>query len=158
VTRAAGRSTRPLRDGTTMRVVSDSPISRVLEALHALDLDAAVGLFAPDGRLLITTGGFADGAGRVREVLAEFMAPLRAMTHEVSASWHPEDGVWIAELNAHYELKDGERHGPYPRAIVLRGDENGISELRIYGSHELPLTAHAPYREVRTGARWLPTL
>jgi hypothetical protein len=41
---------------------------------------------------------------------------------------------------------------------VIRGDENGISDLRIYGSHELPLTSHAPYRDVSSGTHWLPTL
>jgi ketosteroid isomerase-like protein len=141
-----------------MQPVADSPISAVLDGFRALDVDATVKLFAPDGRLMTTTGEFAEGTDEVRTALAGFMAPLRATTYEVSTTWHPEDDVWIAELDAHYELKDGERHGPYPRAIVARSDEHGITDLRIYGSHELPLTAHLPYREVSTGHGWLPTL
>lgn len=138
--------------------MADSPISDVLDALRSLDAGSAVKLFASGGRLLMTTGRSARGVDDIREALAGFMGPLRATTYAVSASWHPDDDVWIAEFDAHYELKDGERHGPYPRVMVIRGDEGAISDLRIYGSHELPLTSHATYREVSTGTRWLPTL
>jgi hypothetical protein len=66
--------------------------------------------------------------------------------------------VWIAEMEAIYEMRDGARHGPYKRAVVVLADDQGITHLRFYGSHELPLTSHRPYQEVQAGTHWLPTL
>jgi ketosteroid isomerase-like protein len=138
--------------------VSGSPISAVLDALDALDTDALTALLAPSARLLRTDGRAATGVDEVRAALTEFVSELRANTHSITAEWHPEDGVWIAELDATYELRDGERHGPYRRAVVLRSGDDGITDLRFYGSHELPLAAHRPYQDVRAGTHWLPTL
>ena len=61
-------------------------------------------------------------------------------------------------MEAIYEMKNGVRHGPYKRAVVVRTDDRGITQMRFYGSHELPLAADRPYREVRAGTHWLPTL
>jgi hypothetical protein len=135
-----------------------SPISAVLSALDALNTDALAAQFAPHARLLRTDGRAATGIDEVCEALGEFVSELRATTHSITAEWHPEDGVWIAELDATYELRDGERHGPYKRAVVLRAGDDGITDVRFYGSHELPLTTHRPYQEVRAGTHWLPTL
>jgi hypothetical protein len=138
--------------------VAGSPISELLDSLAALDIDAVIGRFAPNGSLLRTDGSEAAGADAVRKALSEFLADLRGTVYSITAEWHPEDGVWIAEVEATYDLTDGTRHGPYGRAIVLRADGTGITDLRFYGAHELPLVAHLPYREVRAGTHWLPTL
>jgi len=138
--------------------VSGSPISAIVDALDALDIDALVSQLAPDASLLRTDGRSADGVDEVRTALVEFVSELYGTTHTVSDEWHPEDGVWIAEMEAIYEMKNGVRHGPYKRAVVVRTDARGITQLRFYGSHELPLTAEHPYREVRAGTHWLPTL
>jgi hypothetical protein len=135
-----------------------SPISDVLDSLARLDVDAVVARFAPTGSLLRTDGSEASGSDAVRKALGEFLSELRGTTYSISAEWHPEDGVWIAELEATYDLTDGSRHGPYGRVVVLRADDNGITDLRFYGAHELPLVAHLPYREVQAGTHWLPTL
>jgi hypothetical protein len=139
-------------------MMPDSPLSVLLDKLDELDVDSVISQLAPGGDLLRTDGRVADGIDQVRESLNEFVAPLRATTHSITAEWHPEEGVWIAELDAGYELRDGERHGPYKRVAVLRTGEGGITSLHFYGSHELPLTSHLPYREVRAGTHWLPTL
>jgi hypothetical protein len=137
----------------------ESPISAVIRAINALDVDRFTSLFEPDGRLLTTDGRVAQGVDQVRAVIGEFVSALRACTHVVDTEWHPEGGVWIAEVDATYELKDRQRRGPYPRAIVLRGGSGGIVELRVYGLHELPLTEPTHrYQEVPVGQRWLATL
>jgi hypothetical protein len=131
----------------------------VLRALDALDLDGAVGLFAPDGSLTTLFGDTAQGHDRIRAALEVFLQGLRANHHEVTAEWNPEDGVWIAEMSATYELSDFSRRGPYRRAIILRAGEAGIVDLSIYGGHELPLSESGRhYEEVRAAGGWLPTL
>src|SRR5579863_640465 len=111
----------------------------VLRALDALDLEAAVALFAPDASLSTLFGETASGRDRVREVLGQFLGELRASHHDVGAEWNPEPGVWLAEMSATYELADFSRRGPYGRVMVLREGKDGIEQLRIYGGHELPL-------------------
>ena len=131
----------------------------VLRVLAALDPDAAVAAFAPDGSLMTTFGETASGHERVQTVLATFMRGLRSMRHDVSAEWNPENGVWIAEMTASYELSDYSRRGPYERAMILRTGDAGIERLRIYGAHELPLEQEGrPYENVRGPHGWLPTL
>jgi hypothetical protein len=146
------------RTDATIPAVAGSPISVVLDALDALDIDALVAQLAPGSCLLRTDGRAAEGTDEVRSALGEFVSELYGTTHSISDEWHPEDGVWIAEMEATYEMKNGTRHGPYKRAVVLRADERGITDIRFYGSHELPLNAHRPYQEVRAGTHWLPTL
>ena len=138
--------------------MADSPISAVLRAMEALDVDACISLFTPDGRLLSTDGNVAEGPEAVRAVLSDLFADLRAATYRVTAQWHPDEDVWIAEVDATYDLKEHGLRGPYPRAMVLRGGRE-IAELRVYGRHELPLTeSGVSYREVLAGNRWLATL
>jgi hypothetical protein len=139
--------------------MADSPITSVLRALEARDLDAIVAMFAGDGALLRTDGRHARGTDEVRTALQEFFSPLRRMRYRISSEWNPEPGVWIAQLSAEYDLGDLGEHGPYPRAIVLREGPGGIGELSVYGSHELPLTQTEPsYHEVFAAGRWMPTL
>ena len=130
-----------------------------LRALDALDLDSAVALFAPDASLTTAYGDAAEGRDRVRDVLGTLLRELRATHHEVTAEWHPEDGVWIAEMSATYELDDYSQRGPFQRAIIVRASDGGITEMRIYGAHELRLPeAGRQYAEVRAAGGWLPTL
>jgi hypothetical protein len=139
--------------------MAQSPISAVLDALHALDVEAFTSLFGAGGRLLLTDGTVAEGSDQVRAAISRFIADLTATVYEITSEWRPDDGVWIAELQATYELKEHGRRGPYPRAIVIRGGPDGIDELRIYGRHELPLTeSPIRYQEVSAGGRWLATL
>ena len=140
-------------------VMSQSPISAALDTVDALDVDGFAAMFVADGRLLMTDGTVAAGVEQVRAAMSDFVADLSATTHEITAEWHPEDGVWIAELQATYELREHGQRGPYPRAIVLRGGPDAIAELKVYGLHELPLTEPArPYHEVLASGRWLATL
>ena len=93
----------------------------VLRALDALDLEAAVGLFAPDGSLTTLFGETEQGHDRIRAAFGAFLQGLRANHHEVTSEWNPEDGVWIAEMSATYELSDFSRRGPYQRGQRHRG-------------------------------------
>ena len=139
--------------------MADSPITAVLRAIDALDLDGALGLFADTGTLLRTDGRTATGRDDVRATLEEFFSHLRAAQHELVHEWNPEPDVWIAQLTATYELTDFGRHGPYPRAAILRTGSTGIVELSFYGSHELPMQASTHgYQEVYAAGRWMPTL
>jgi hypothetical protein len=140
--------------------VPDTPMQAVLNALDTLDLDSAVGMFAPDGTLTTLFGDeTAQGHERIRAVLGEFLQGLRASQHATVSEWNPEDDLWIAEMTATYELSDYSRRGPFRRAIILRAGAAGITEMRIYGAHERPLSeAGRPYEEVRVAGGWLPTL
>jgi hypothetical protein len=138
--------------------MSESPIDRLLAALDALDLDAAMALVAPDCRLLTADGRRAEGAEAVRRLLAEFLATLRSTRHVITAQWH-QDNVWIAEVAATYELQDRLRLGRLPRAFVLRDGPDGVIDVRVYGAHERPLAEHRTGDEgMWVQNRWIPPL
>jgi hypothetical protein len=91
-------------------------------------------------------------------VLASFLATLRTTTHRITAEWH-EDNVWIAEVEASYELQDWLQINELPRAFVLRDGPDGFADLRVYGAHERPLTDHRTGEEgMWVGGRWVPPL
>jgi hypothetical protein len=139
--------------------VDDSPIEQFLRACDALDLEAATALFSPRATLVTNFDDRAEGAEQVRGELEQFFAGLRGTRHRVESAWHPEPDVWIAELTATYELTDFSERGPYRRVVVARADGDGITDMRIYGAHELPLSeAGRGYEEVRGPHGWLPTL
>lgn len=139
--------------------MSDSLLIAALAAIDSLDLDATMSLFASDANLHTLYGEQAVGREQVRAELGMFFGELRSTQHEVTSLWNPEPGVWIAEMSASYELSDFSRRGPYGRAFVARTGDQGIVQLRIYGSHEQPLPeAGLQYREVRGPRGWLPTL
>jgi hypothetical protein len=139
--------------------VPETPLQSVLRALDALDIDATAAMFAPDGSLETVFGQRADGRDQVRALLASFLGGLRATHHDLTSEWNPEQGVWVGELSAGYELADRSRRGPYRRAIVLRCGSGGIEELCLYGSHELPLSESGrAYADVRGADGWMPTL
>ena len=89
---------------------------------------------------------------------ADFLATLRSTTHRVTAQWH-QDNVWIAEVEADYELSDWQHITALPRAFVLRDGPEGSVELHVYGAHERPI-ADLQAREpgMRIGGRWIPSL
>ena len=139
--------------------MSDSPIAEFLARIDALDLDGLVASLAPEVRVAMLFGEEASGRDAVGVAFGRFLGELRGTRHEITASWNPEPGVWIAEMTATYELRDLRRLGPFRRAIVLRTGDAGIEQLRIYGGHELPLPESGrPYQEVRAPSGWLPTL
>jgi hypothetical protein len=130
-----------------------------LRALDALDLEGSVAMFAPDCSLTTVFGETASGRDSVRDVLGRFLRELRSSRHELTSEWNPEDGVWVAEMSASYELSDYSQRGPYARAIILRTGADGIELMHIYGAHELPLAESGrAYAEVRGAHGWLPTL
>jgi hypothetical protein len=138
--------------------MSESPIDRLLAALDALDLDAAMALVTPDCRLLTADGHRAEGAEAVHRLLAEFLATLRSTRHVITAQWH-QDNVWIAEVEATYELRDRLRLGRLPRAFVLRDGPDGVIDVRVYGAHERPLAEHRTGDEgMWVQNRWIPPL
>jgi hypothetical protein len=138
--------------------MSESPIDRLTVALDRLDVDGAMALLAPGGRLLTADGRRAEGSDAVRELLTEFLAQLHSTTHQITDQWHPDD-VWIAEVEATYELRDGLQTGTLPRVFVLREGPGGVDDVRVYGAHERPLSEHRNGEEgLWVGARWLPPL
>lgn len=138
--------------------MSESPIVQLLEAVDRLDVDAVMALVAPDGRFLTADGRRAEGAQAVRALLTDFLATLRSTSHEIKAQWHQED-VWIAEVEAKYELKDWLQTRALPRAFFIRQGPGGLADVRVYGAHERPLTDHRTGDEgMWIGERWVPPL
>ena len=138
--------------------MSQSPIERLLEAIANRDVEGAMALIAPDCRLLAVDGRFAEGEAGVRELFTEFVATVRSTTHRITAQWHQDD-VWIAELEASYELRDQSKISGLPRACVLREGPDGVAELHFYGAHERQLSDHRSGEEgMRIGGRWIPPL
>jgi SnoaL-like domain len=138
--------------------VSDSPIERLLDALDRLDLDSAVALMAPDARVLVADGRRAEGTDAIRRLLGDFLGQLRSTTHRITAQWHDGD-VWIAEIDASYELRDWLQLNALPRVFVVRAGPGGVSELRAYGAHEHSLSDHRTGEEgMWVGGRWVPPL
>lgn len=138
--------------------MSESPIDRLLEALDRLDAEAAAALMAPDCRLLTVDGRRAEGIEAVRALIEDVLSALRATTHRVTAHWH-EENVWIAEVEADYELKDWRRITGLPRVFVVRAAAAGLTDTRIYGAHEPGFANEdAGERGIRFGGRWMPPL
>jgi hypothetical protein len=138
--------------------VPDEPIEQLLRAIDALDVEGVLALAAPDVRLLTVDGRRSAGTAGMRELLTSFLASLRASTHRITAQWH-EDDVWIAEVDATYELKDLTRLGVLARAFIVRAGPQGLSEVRVYGAHERPLGDLSSHEhELRLGGHWIPPL
>jgi hypothetical protein len=138
--------------------VTGSPLERLLGAIDALDVEGAMALVAPDCHLLTVDGRRAEGAAGVRDLLAEFLSQLRSTVHRITAEWHPED-VWIAEVEADYELKDWLRLTALPRVFVLRDGEAGLTDVRVYGAHEQELRDHRSGESATVvGGHWIPPL
>ncbi len=153
-----GRGQAPPRAGRIGGRVKESPLAKLLQALDDLDLDAAMALTAPHARVLTVDGQRAEGSGEVRELLSAFLATLRSTTHRITAQWHQDD-VWIAEVEASYELRDWLELNGLPRVFVVREGADGLHDLRIYGAHEHPLSDHRTGEEgMWIGDRWIPPL
>jgi hypothetical protein len=115
--------------------VSQSPLERLLDVVDRLDIDAVMALMAPEARVLVADGRRAEGTEAVRQLFGDFLGQLRSTTHRITAQWHQAD-VWIAEVDASYELRDWLHLDGLPRAFVVRAGPDGVSELRAYGAHE----------------------
>jgi hypothetical protein len=138
--------------------VTGSPIEQVLNAVDDLDVDAAMTLAAPGIRFMAADGRRVEGTEALRDLLTEFLLPLRHTTHRITAQWHQDD-VWIAELEGTYELRDYLQLKALPRAVIARIGPDGIVDLRVYGAHERPLTEHRTGEEgMWVGGRWVPPL
>lgn len=138
--------------------VSDSPIEQLLDAVDRLELEAALALMAPDVRVSVVDGRRAQGTEAVRQLFGSFLGQLRSTTHRITAQWHEND-VWIAEVDASYELGDYLQLNALPRVFIARVGPNGVSELRAYGAHEHPLSEHPTGEEgIWVGGRWIPPL
>jgi len=138
--------------------VSDSPVDRLLAAIDSLDVGAVMALVAPDIRFLIVDGRRAEGAESVAAILTGFLGELRATTHRVTGAWHVDD-MWIAEVQADYELRDHLQLRALPRVFVVRASAEGITDLRVYGAHERPVTEHRTGEEgTWFGGHWVPPL
>lgn len=138
--------------------MSESPIEHLLEAIDRLDAEAVMRLTAPDVRLLTVDGHRAEGQEAVGELLRTFLGMLRSTAHRITAQWHV-DNVWIAEVDASYELQDWLQIEGLPRVFVLRESQGAIADVRAYGAHERPLSEHLPgTEETRVGGRWIPPL
>jgi hypothetical protein len=138
--------------------VEQSPIAELLQAVDTLNFDAAAALFADDCRVLTPDGRRAEGIQAVRDLLTDMRAGLRSTAHRITAQWHQQN-VWIAEVEATYELQDWLRLTALPRAFVLRDGPDGFVDLRVYGAHERPLADHPTGEEgMWIGERWIPPL
>ena len=113
---------------------------------------------APDMRVLVVDGRRAVGTDAVRQLFADFLGQLRATTHRITAQWH-EDDVWIAEVDASYELRDWPQLNGLPRAFIMRAGTDDVSELKAYGAHEHQLSYHPTGgKAMWIGGRWVPPL
>jgi hypothetical protein len=121
--------------------MSESPIEQLLAACDKRDADLVMALCAPDIRFRTADGRHAEGTQAVRELLASFLSTLRSTHHRLLTQWHIGE-MWIAEVEADYELEDWLQLKALPRAFFLRASAEGIAELRVYGAHERPLTEH----------------
>jgi hypothetical protein len=140
------------------RVVSDSPIDRVLEAIDKLDLEGVVGLFDEKAQLWIVDGRRAEGRDQIRALMGNFLSKLRSTSHRVVRQWHVDD-FWIAEVLADYEMKDYLQISDLPRAWIGRLGSDGLVETHVYGAHETPLEDHRTGNEgMWIGGRWVPPL
>jgi SnoaL-like domain len=138
--------------------VTQSPIEEFLDAVDRLELDAIMALMAPDVRVLVVDGRRAEGTDAVRQLFADFLGQLRATKHRITAQWH-EDEVWIAEVDASYELRDWLQLTRLPRAFIVRAGPDGVSELNAYGAHEHQLSDHPTGGSaIWVGGRWVPPL
>ena len=138
--------------------MEESPLEQLLAAIDALDIEAVMALVGSEPRFLAADGRRAVGASEVRVLVAELLAALRSTTHNVTAAWHLAD-VWIAEVDADYELQDFLELKALPRVFIVRTKEGGIADLRVYGAHEHPLTEHRTGEEgMWIGTRWIPPL
>jgi len=138
--------------------VTDSPIDQLLSAIDRLDREAVMALMGPDCRMLTVDGRRAEGTAAVRELITDFLATVRSTTHRVTGQWH-QDNVWIAEVEATYELKDSLETSTLPRAFVARQGPDGLVDLHVYGAHERPLVDHRTGQEgIRIGGLWMPPL
>jgi uncharacterized protein (TIGR02246 family) len=138
--------------------MDQSPIERVLAAINGGDADAATKMFADDGELLMVDGTRAHGIQQIRELIEGFVTGVRSSEHRVTAQWHQED-VWIAEVEADYELQDRLRLSALPRALVLRERADAIATLHVYGAHEHSLLDRPTGEEgMWIGERWIPPL
>jgi hypothetical protein len=138
--------------------VQESPLEQLLAALDALDTEAVMALVGSEPRFLVADGRRAAGAGAVRDLVTELLTALRSTAHRITAAWHVDD-VWIAEVDADYELQDFLQLKALPRVFILRTGDGGIVDVRVYGAHEHPLTDHRTGEEgMWIGARWVPPL
>jgi SnoaL-like domain len=139
--------------------VNESPIERLLAATDALDIDALVALYAPEGRLLAADGRRAEGTEEVRELLTSILGALRSTNHEVKDQWQVDD-TWIAEVEASYELPDLHRVDAVPLALIVRPGPEGIADVRIYGAQKRPVSEYDTGEQWGTLVRghWIPPL
>jgi hypothetical protein len=147
----------PVAQSEREQPMKGSPLDEFLGALDALDADAAMAVMAPDCRLLTVHGRRAEGAEAVRALLGDFLAALHSTSHRVTAQWHV-DGVWIAEVDACYELKDRVRIGDLPRAFVARAGPDGLTDVRVYGAHEGRLDDDRSGQGLMFAGHWMPPL
>jgi hypothetical protein len=137
--------------------VSSSPIEQLLDSFDSLDVEAALVLFAPDGRLLTVDGRRAQGIDQIKQVIDSFLSELRSTSHRITSQWQDAD-AWIAECEATYELKDDLLIRDLPRAVIARVGPGGLTDVRVYGAHEHSLAEHHIDRGMWVGGRWIPPL
>ena len=138
--------------------MKESALEQLLAAIDGLDVEAVMALVGPEPRFLAADGRRAAGAGAVRALVTELLGALRATTHRITAEWHLDD-VWIAEVEADYELQDFLELNALPRVFILRTAEGLILDIRVYGAHEHLLTDHRTGEEgMWIGTRWVPPL
>jgi SnoaL-like domain len=138
--------------------VSDSPFGRLIEAIDSRDVDAVLALATPDIRFLFVDGRRGEDADALRAVLTEFFGELYSTDHRLTSQWYVDD-VWIAEVEADYELRDHLRLHALPRALVVRKSAEGITDLRVYGAHEHRLTDRQTREHgLLVGGHWIPPL
>lgn len=138
--------------------MSESPIEQFLAVVDRLEIEPAIALMASDIRVLLADGRRAEGIEAVRQLLGEFLDQLRSTEHRITAQWH-EDDIWIAEVDASYELRDWLALNALPRVFIVRVGPDGISELRAYGAHERRLSDHpSGEKGMWVGGQWVPPL
>jgi hypothetical protein len=139
-------------------VAGASRMELFLQLIDRLDLPEITAAFAPTGRVLTVDGRRAEGTVEIEKLLGEFVSALRSASHRIIAQWQQDD-VWIAEIEADYELRDWLELKAVPRAMFLREGADGVTELHVYGAHEHPISEHRTGGEgMWIGERFVPPL
>jgi len=69
----------------------------------------------------------------MRAVMTDFLDRLRSTQHRITAEWHQDD-VWIAEVEASYELRDWLALNRLPRMFLLRVGPEGEDAHALVGA------------------------
>jgi ketosteroid isomerase-like protein len=114
------------------RLVDAAEVDRYLDAYYA-----------QDARLRFASGPVVQGKAAIREALGHGHA-AHDMAHTFRNVWQQDDAT-IIEFDVRYTFRDGNVLDTQSLAILERGDDGLIRDMRVY-------IDHAPVREMAEAA------